>query len=203
MRVGVLGGTFDPVHMGHLILAEQCREQVKLDEVWFIPAARPPHKEDYALSSFDHRLEMLSLAVAGQPAFRVEDLEKERPGPSYTVDTLAELKRRYSGNELFFIVGADCLPDLSHWYQPERLVEFAEIVVAARPGWPLWQADEVRNALRLPSARAFRFHAVHLPLIDISSRDLRQRVSQSRSIRYLAPRAVECYIQTHHLYANT
>src|SRR5579871_4282836 len=102
MRVGVFGGTFDPVHYGHLILAEQCREQARLDRVLFIPAARPPHKADRPLTPFGHRVEMLALAIAGNPAFAVDELEKERPGPSYTVDTLLELSRRLEGAELFY-----------------------------------------------------------------------------------------------------
>src|SRR5438309_1338792 len=122
MRVGVFGGTFDPVHQGHLILAEQCREQARLDQVWFIPAARPPHKQDQPLTAFSHRVEMLALAIAGQPAFRIDDLERARPGPSYTADTLAELHQHHPDAELLLMLGADCLPDLSHWYEPERIV---------------------------------------------------------------------------------
>src|SRR5919199_5145855 len=112
MRVGIFGGTFDPVHLGHLILAEQCREQGQLDQVWFIPAARPPHKQDQSLAPFAQRVEMLSLAIAGNPAFRIDELEKDRAGPSYTVDTLAELQRHHPGTEWFLLIGSDCLPDL-------------------------------------------------------------------------------------------
>src|SRR5438128_7387970 len=101
MRVGIFGGTFDPVHLGHLILAEQCREQGRLDQVWFVPAPRPPHKDEDALTKFEQRAEMLRLAVAGQPAFRVDECEKDRTGLSYTVDTLAELGRRHPGHEFF------------------------------------------------------------------------------------------------------
>src|SRR5262245_31594023 len=104
MRIGIFGGTFDPVHLGHLILAENCREQGRLDQVWFIPAAAPPHKLDRAITPFDRRVEMLRLALAGNPAFQVNELEKDRPGPSYTVDTLSELCRQYPGNELFLLI---------------------------------------------------------------------------------------------------
>src|SRR3712207_5576514 len=138
MRIGVFGGTFDPVHLGHLILAEQCREQAQLDQVWFIPAARPPHKQDRPLTPFAQRLEMLALALAGHPAFRADDLEKDRPGPSYTVDTLEEVRRRQPGQELELLIGSDCLPDLPRWREPVRILELAGLLVVARPGWPVW-----------------------------------------------------------------
>ena len=200
LRVGVFGGTFDPVHLGHLIVAEQCREQAKLDLVLFIPAARPPHKLDQPLTSFLHRREMLSLAVAGQPAFRVDDLEKDRQGPSYTVDTLEELQRRQPGSELFLIVGADCLPDLPSWHQPARIVDLACLLIVARPGWTVWPIERLRAALGIPGM--LRYEVVNVPQIEIASRDLRRRVAAGQSIRYLVPRAVECYIEEHRLYGS-
>src|SRR5438132_12103301 len=124
-QIGVFGGTFDPVHLGHLIVAEQCREQARLDEVHFIPAARPPHKEERTLTPFAQRVEMLSLAIAGQPAFRIDELEKDRPGPSYTVDTLAQIKADRAGADLCLMLGADTLHDLPHWHDPARLAESA------------------------------------------------------------------------------
>jgi nicotinate-nucleotide adenylyltransferase len=200
MRIGVFGGTFDPVHLGHLIVAEQCREQARLGRVLFIPAWKPPHKLDQELTPFHHRVEMLHLALAGNPAFQVDELEHHRPGPSYTVDTLEELHRRHPGDELFLIIGADCLPDLPHWREPARIMAQASLVVAARPGWALWSAEQIRSALRLPPDVPLRAEVVHVPLIDDASRDLRRRVADGRSIRYLVPRAVECYIQNRHLY---
>ena len=134
MRIGVFGGTFDPVHLGHLILAEQAREQAQLDQVWFVPAARPPHKPDRALTALHHRVEMLALAVAGQPAFVINELEKDRPGPSYTVETLQELHRRHADIDWHLLVGADCLPDLPTWREPVRIAELARLVIPARPG---------------------------------------------------------------------
>src|SRR5208283_146178 len=125
MRIGIFGGTFDPVHLGHLIVAEQCREQGRLDEVCFIPAARPPHKQERSVTPFAQRLEMLALAVAGQPAFRVEDLEDHRPGPSYTADTLEELRRSRPDAEFLLIVGTDTLEDLPHWVDPVRIIRQA------------------------------------------------------------------------------
>lgn len=199
-KVGVFGGTFDPVHLGHLIMAEQCREQAKLEEVWFVPAARPPHKPDRVASPFRQRVEMLQLAVAGYPVFRIDELEEERPGPSYMVHTLDVLAERHSAVELHLIVGSDCLPDLPTWREPGRLVERAGLLVVGRPAWPLWPVEQLRKALRLPDAVPFRYQTIHTPQIEISSRDLRRRRAEGHSIRYLVPRAVECYIETHGLY---
>src|SRR5262249_29493095 len=111
MRIGVFGGTFDPVHFAHLIIVEQCREQAQLDQVWFVPAARPPHKQGRNVTPFRHRVEMLALAIAGNAAFRINELEKDRPGSSYTVDTLNELQRQHPGTDFWLILGSDCLPD--------------------------------------------------------------------------------------------
>jgi nicotinate-nucleotide adenylyltransferase len=199
-RIGVFGGTFDPVHLGHLIMAEQCREQAKLDQVWFVPAARPPHKLDRSLTPFAQRAEMLSLALAGTPAFRVDDLEKDRPGPSYTADTLEELHRRNPAADFALLLGSDCLPDLAHWKEPSRIVERAELLVFPRPAWPLLTIEQVRQALHLDAESPLRMQAVNVPLIHIASRDLRQRVAENRSIRFFVPRAVECYIQEKKLY---
>src|SRR5260370_5695922 len=199
-RIGVFGGTFDPVHLGHLIMADQCREQAQLDQVWFVPAARPPHKLDRPLTPFAQRVEMLSLAVAGAPVFRVDELEKDRPGPSYTADTLEELQQRNPIAEFALLLGSDCLPDLAHWKEPSRIVDRAELLVFTRPAWPLLTAEQVRQALHLDADTRLRMQTVHVPLIHIASRDLRQRVAENRSIRFLVPRAVECYIQEKKLY---
>jgi nicotinate-nucleotide adenylyltransferase len=200
MRIGIFGGTFDPVHLGHLILAEQCREQAQLDQVWFIPSARPPHKLEQVITAFAHRVEMLALAIAGHAAFQIHDLEKDRPGPSYTADTLHELHERHPGAEFHLIIGADCLPDLPFWHEPARIAERATLLIVARPGWTIWTADQLRTALQLPREQLLRHHVAQVPLIDISSRDLRRRKTAGNSIRYFVPRAVECYIETHQLY---
>ena len=201
MRIGVFGGTFDPVHLGHLILAEQCREQGGLDQVLFIPAARPPNKLDDEITPFLQRLEMLVLAVAGQPAFVVDPLEKERDGPSFTVDTLTELHRRHSGDEFWLMVGSDTLVDLPNWREPARIVELAGLLVVARPGFPLPEAEAI--AALLPQPGSLRLQFVAAPLIDIASRDLRRRVAAGRSLRYLVPRAVEAYLHDKHLYRSS
>ncbi len=199
MRLGIFGGTFDPVHLGHLILAEQCREQAKLDQVLFVPAARPPHKEEHELTRFDQRVEMLALAISGQPAFRVDELEKNRPGPSYTYLTLDELRQKHAGAELCLLIGADTLQDLPQWVQPRRILETATLVVSPRPGWDV-DPDRLREALALEADFPLRLQLVHAPLVDIASRDLRARIAQGRSVRYLVPRAVEAYVAEKGLY---
>jgi nicotinate-nucleotide adenylyltransferase len=199
-RVAVFGGTFDPVHVGHLIVAEQCREQARLDEVWFVPAARPPHKPEGALTPFDRRVEMLELAVAGRPDFRVDEIERELPGPSYTAETLADLAARRPNTDLHFILGADSLTDLPQWREPARILELATILAVGRPGWTVPPADELCSALKLVANAPLRVQVIQSPLIEISSRDLRRRVALGRSLRYLVPRAIEVYIQNHRLY---
>ncbi|HYT88009.1 MAG TPA: nicotinate-nucleotide adenylyltransferase [Gemmataceae bacterium] len=203
MRIGVFGGTFDPVHLGHLILAEQCCEQGRLDQVWFVPAASPPHKQEQTLTPFAQRVEMLALAIAGQPAFRIDELEKDRPGPSYTVHTLEEIKRRQPDDELFLPIGSDTLLDLMNWYQPQRVVAMAGLLVTHRPGWPLPRPEDVEASLKLPEGIRLRLQTVEAPLIDIQSRDLRRRASENRSLRYLVPRAVEAYIHDKRLYRKS
>jgi len=197
MRLGIFGGTFDPIHVAHLILAEQCREQGKLDEVRFAVAARPPHKPQPA-TPFTQRVEMLALAISGQPAFRVEEVERDRPGPSYTADTLEELHRREPGAELVLIVGSDSLHDFPLWHQPERIVQLAELLVVARPDNPVLSAEELRA--KLHRASALRMQVVEVPLLAIASRDLRRRLREGRSVRYMVPRAVEAYIADKALY---
>jgi nicotinate-nucleotide adenylyltransferase len=199
-RIGIFGGTFDPVHLAHLIMAEQSREQGQLDQVWFVPAARPPHKQDRPCTPFAQRVEMLALAIAGQPAFRVEELEKDRPGLSYTADTLTEVCRQHPEDAFFLLVGSDTLADLPHWHAPVRVIESAGLLVWVRPSSTALSADELRTRLRLPESVPLNLQIIRGPLIDISSSDLRQRAREGRSLRYLVPRAVECYLQEKHLY---
>jgi nicotinate-nucleotide adenylyltransferase len=200
MKVGIFGGTFDPVHVGHLIMAEHCQEQARLDHVWFVPAARPPHKAEAELTPFPRRVEMLELALAGNPAFQIDQLEKDRPGPSFTVDTLESLHGAHPEAELHWIMGSDSLYDLPSWRSPDRVVELAGLLIVARPAWTVWPVEQLRTALHLPAEASVGMQVVHTPLIEISSRDLRRRVAERRSIRYMVPRAVECYIDTHRLY---
>ena len=200
MRVGIFGGTFDPLHLGHLILAEQCREQGRLDQLWFVPSPRPPHKSDRTLTRFDQRVEMLQLAIAGQSSFRVEEIEKDRPGPSYTVDTVAELRQRHPAHEFFLLLGSDTLADIHTWYEPARLLALVGLLVMTRPGHPVRTAEQIRASLLLPESTPVRVEQIASPLIDISSRELRARAAAGRSLRYLVPRAVEVFVREKHLY---
>jgi nicotinate-nucleotide adenylyltransferase len=198
MRIGVFGGTFDPVHLAHLVVAEQCREQARLDRVLFIPAARPPHKPERVLTPFERRVEMLALALAGQPAFQIAELEKDRPGPSYTVDTLEALREQHPNAEFCLLMGADMLADLPHWRAPVRVLELATLLVVRRLGWPVLSVEQVCK--ELGSTAAVRVENVEVPLLEIASRDIRRRVAEARSIRYLVPRSVEVYVAQHQLY---
>jgi len=199
MRIGVFGGTFDPVHLGHLILAEQCRDQAKLDEVWFVPSAQPPHKSDKNLTRFEQRCDMLELAIAGHPAFRVDRVEKERAEPSYTAVTLQQLHARHPGNDFFLLLGSDCLPDLPNWYEPRKVIAQASLLVVPRPGAMLWTAERLATALGVEIS-AVRLQFVACPPIDIASRELRRSIADGMSIRYMVPRAVEEYIRERKLY---
>lgn len=202
MRIGIFGGTFDPVHTGHLVMAEQCREAAALDRVLFVPAARPPHKDETDITSFAHRSEMLALAIAGHSAFVIDPLETERIGPSYTVDTLSILRDRDVHAELFLIIGSDTLHDFPNWYKPEKIAELAKLLVVCRPDWPMPAPEQIRQRLHLSDKACLKTQIVDVPLIGISSSDIRRRVAEGRSIRYLTPRAVEVYIGEKQLYCR-
>lgn len=200
MRLGIFGGTFDPVHFGHLLLAEQCREQCALDEVWFVPSGSPPHKQGADITPAKSRLEMLELAISGHPVFATNDVELHRSGPTYTVDTLQTLRDLpdSAGRELFFLIGADSLSELVTWRRPERIAELATIVAVNRGGDPPPELAPVEQALG--SAVAERIRVIEIPGVDISSTDIRRRHREGRSIRYMTPRAVELFIEQHGLY---
>jgi nicotinate-nucleotide adenylyltransferase len=195
MRLGLFGGTFDPVHLGHLILAEQCREACKLDRLWFVVAGSPPHKPGERTAQ-SHRLEMVRLAIAGHPVFEVSELEARRPGPHYSIDTLRAVRRDHPDDELFFLIGADSLVDLPTWRDPAGIARLATIVVVNRPG--IEQVDPA--GLPDLGEGVHPFEVVTIPPIGIASNDLRRRLKEGRSIRYLVPRAVEAYIEAHGLY---
>lgn len=201
MRIGIFGGTFDPVHMGHLILAEQCRDQAGLDEVWFLPSYHPPHKATSGVTRFEQRCDMIDLATAGHPSFRLERIEKELPPPSYTAETLSELTRRHADHEFFLLMGSDQLPDLPLWYEPRRVVEQAGLVVVPRPGVMLWTAERLAKALGV-AVGTVRLRFVACPMIEIASRELRRALADGMSIRYMVPRAVEEYVRERKLYTR-
>jgi nicotinate-nucleotide adenylyltransferase len=198
--LGIYGGSFDPVHFGHLLVAECCREQCRLDEVWFVPAAISPHKQHTVAAEAHHRVEMLTLAVGGHESFRVSTIEVDRGGVSYTVDTLEQIHTEDPDRELFLILGADSLADLPTWREPRRICELALPVVVRRAYSP--EPDfSVLGEFMLPDRIAAAQAAqVSMPAIGISSTELRERVAAGKSIRYRTPRAVEKYIETQGLY---
>ncbi len=199
MHIGLFGGTFDPIHLGHLILAERVREEAGLDAVWFLPSYRPPHK-DHSVSRYEHRLDMTALAIVGQPLFRIETIEQELPPPSYTAHTLEALQDRHPEHQFDLIVGADCLPDIPKWYEPRAILEHAGLIAVPRPGIEVWTAARLADALDL-TIDAVRLRMIDCPLIDIASRDIRSRVAAGKSIRYLVPRSIEEYIREKKLYS--
>jgi nicotinate-nucleotide adenylyltransferase len=194
MRLGLFGGTFDPIHLGHLILAESCREALSLDQVWFVVTATPPHKRRERTPVND-RLEMARVAIAGNAAFAVSEIEARSDGPHYSFETVERLAAERPGDELFFLIGGDSLRDLPTWRHPERLAACATIVVVNRPGVVI-----APDALPDLGPRAKPIRVVESPLIDIASTDLRRAVGEGRSIRYRVPRGVEAYITAHGLY---
>ncbi|WP_047373757.1 nicotinate-nucleotide adenylyltransferase [Exiguobacterium sp. ZOR0005] len=185
-RIGLMGGTFDPPHLGHLLIAEQAREQLDLDEIWFLPAAIPPHKSGF--SPADDRIEMTRRAIADNPAFKLSMIEFEREEPSYTVETMKRLRERYPDDTFFFLIGADSLEALEKWYDYETLIQLVTFGAVARPG----------SRYRLPKRADVR--TIDMPQLEISSTDIRERAKRNRSVAYLVPADVETYIKEHGLY---
>jgi nicotinate-nucleotide adenylyltransferase len=200
MRIGIFGGTFDPVHYGHLLLAECCREQARLDRVWFLPSAVPPHKMTAEISAAVHRVEMLLLAISGHESFHVCLHEIEQGGVNYTADTLAALQEANSSDELFFLMGGDSLADLPTWREPARICELATPVVVQRPGMAALDFAPLKPVLPEQAIASIERQIVQMPRIDLSAREIRTRVAAGQSIRYRTPRSVEKYIEVHGLY---
>jgi nicotinate-nucleotide adenylyltransferase len=201
-RIGVLGGTFDPIHLGHLIVTEYIREKLGLREVLFIPAGRPwlKLKEEKHVTSAEHRLAMVRLAVSSNRYFKVSTMEIDRPGPSYSIDTVLALKAELeAGAEIYFIVGPDALAKLPDWKDPEQLLEACHILGIGRPGHAKPDLRKLESSLPGVSQH---ITLMDVPQIDISSTDIRQRVAKGLSIRYLVPEAVEKYIAEHKLYMS-
>lgn len=197
MRVGVLGGTFDPIHIGHLVAAEEVRAQLGLDRVVFVPAGLPPHKLTNHVSPVEHRLTMVKLAVAGNPYFTVSRVDIDRFGPCYTVDTIELLRAELGPDvELYFILGSDSLADVATWHKPERLIRLCRLAVVERPGYRV-DMEELEHML--PGITS-RVHFINSPQLAISSTDIQRRVRQGLPIKYQVPEAVEDYIYEHGLY---
>ncbi|UUO08563.1 nicotinate-nucleotide adenylyltransferase [Blastopirellula sp. J2-11] len=200
MRLGIFGGSFSPVHFGHLLLAEYAREQLSLDEVWFVPAAIPPHKLDQQLAADADRVAMLQLAIAGNEAFSVCPLELERGGVSFTVDTLAEICKQTPHAELFLLIGGDTLAEFSTWRSPEKVCQLAAPAVMRRPGSPEPDWSVLAPYCSTERLAAFAGNLVDVPGVGLSSTEIRRRCAAGETIRYQLPRSVEMYIQTKRLF---
>ncbi len=200
MRIGIFGGSFDPIHLGHLILAEQCREQAKLDQVLFVPNAQNPLKPDGASAMDRQRCEMIEFAIAGHESFYLSKVEIERGGVSYTVDTLQEIADNQPDDELFFLMGGDSLDSFDKWHKPEQILKLASPLIVNRPGADPIDLSKLAAFTEPDRLKSFESLLVESPMIEISSSDLRQRIGAGKSGRYQLPRAVEKFIQTQKLY---
>jgi len=199
MRLGIMGGTFDPIHWGHLVTAEAARHQFSLDEVLFVPSGQPPHKTGRKVSSAEHRYLMTFLAIANNPRFHISRLEIDRTGFSYTYDTISHLREEYGQDtELYFITGADVMRDILTWYKAGDLLNICHFVAASRPGFTL--LDYMAQADLAKFKENGSIHLIEVPAMAISSTDLRRRVSVGEPIRYLVPDEVENYIYKNRLY---
>lgn len=200
-RIGLYGGSFDPIHVGHLISARSIAESLSFSKVILIPSARPPHKEGVAMTTAEHRMAMVQLAIEGDPLFEASDVELGRAGPSFTLDTVTEYHRRFGdAAELFWIIGADSLPELPTWHRIDELVKRVTIVTAARPGFVKPSVADLAEAVGEDAARALLSNCCATPEIDISATGIRARVAAGDSTRYLTPEAVASYIQQNGLY---
>ncbi len=200
-RIGLYGGSFDPIHFGHLISARGIAEQLGLDRVVLIPSARPPHKQAVPLTDPAHRLAMAALAVEEDPLYGVSDLELRRHGPSYTFDTVTEFRNMMGPDvELAWFIGGDTLPELPTWYRIAELVKIVRIVTACRPGWSPPPIDHLATAVGDEPAAQLLGDCLSTPAIDISATDIRNRVRAGKPVRYLVPDGVASYITKHALY---
>lgn len=190
-KLGIFGGTFNPPHIAHLLAAESVRDHLKLDKILFVPAAIPPHKLKEDIIPAKHRLEMVRLAIRGNPSFELSDMEVRRKGPSYTIDTVRELRRIRPGDDIFFIMGIDLLTDFDTWKEPDKILEECTLVAMNRPGFDLAVVDKDLLA---------RIELVNVPSVDISSTNIRRRVKSGRSIKYLVTADVEDYIRRNSIY---
>lgn len=199
MNIGVLGGTFDPIHLGHLIVAEEVRARLNLAEVLFVPAGQPWLKMNSPILAAEHRVQMVRLAITAKPYFKLSTIEIERPGPTYTVDTIAELQGQLGAEDrLFFILGWDNLVQLPQWKEPSQLIKLCCLVVAPKPGYP---PPDLKALEAIIPGLSQRVMLMDKPEIDISASVIRDRVARGLSIRHLVPEPVNRYIRQHRLYS--
>jgi len=198
VNIGVLGGTFDPIHNGHIIVAEEVRARLNLAEVLFVPAGWPWLKANLSIAPATHRIQMVRLAIADKPCWKLAAMEVGRPGPSYTVDTITELQAQLgTGDELFFILGWDNLAQLPQWREPSRLIEMCRLVAVPRPGYSLPDLNSLESTIPGLSRRLILLEE---PEIDIDATEIRDRVAQGLPISHLVPGPVDDYIRQHKLY---
>lgn len=188
LKVGILGGTFDPPHNGHLLIANEVLSTLQLDEIWFLPNQEPPHKKKSESISNEDRLQMLELAIGGNDAFRVETMELHRKGPSYTVDTMKMMNNQYPGYQFFFIIGADMIEYLPKWHKIDELIKLVQFVGVERPSYS--------------SQTDYPVLYVDVPALDVSSSMIRDRVKNGKTVRYLLPDSVIQFIEEKHLYGT-
>ncbi|MDD5166153.1 MAG: nicotinate-nucleotide adenylyltransferase [Candidatus Omnitrophica bacterium] len=187
MKIGILGGTFNPVHLGHLILAEEIREKLKLDKIIFVPTYLPPHKDNTDIAEARHRYTMVKLAIKSNKFFLASDIEIKRDGRSYTIDTIKEFNKKYAKDELYFVIGSDLLKYLDEWKDLNEIIKMVKFIAATRPGYPLQN---------LPAY----ISTVPIRAVDISGFEIRSAVKEGRSFRYLVPDSVFKYINRERLY---
>jgi len=200
MNIGVLGGTFDPIHNGHLIVAEEARARVNLAETLFVPAGQPWLKTDRPISAVEHRVEMVRLAIADKPYFKLSTVDIERADASYTIDTIADLQGQIGAeDELFLILGWDSLAELPQWHEPSQLITMCRLVVVPRPGYPRPKLKKLEASIPGLSQRVMFMEG---PEIDISASLVRERVAKGLYVRHLVPEPVNRYIKQHKLYVT-
>ncbi len=204
MRIGLFGGSFNPIHMGHLIMAEHILEAAELDRIIFIPAAQPPHKEMGLKDSSEHRYKMVELAIADNPNFEITDIEIKRDAISYTVDTVHQLKERYPDDKLYFIIGSDTFYELPSWRNVPGILEVVNFLVVRRPGFAQQQLQNLDQALEdFAVIHDTEISLIDAPLIQISSTFIRQKMAAGQSIRYLVPDVVRDFIEARDLFGGT
>ncbi len=199
-KIAIMGGTFDPIHYGHLVTAEAVMHEYQIDRVLFIPSGQPPHKNDSQVTSAEHRYLMTLLATETNPRFFSSRIEIDREGYTYTIDTIRELKKMYPETEIYFITGADAFSNILTWKNPELLLSSCHFVAATRPGYSRKKAAPQIEAVM--ERHADTLHYLEVPALSISSSEIRERIKEGRPIKYLLPETVENYIYKHGLYTG-
>ena len=198
-RIGIMGGTFDPIHKGHLLLGRQALKEYRLDQVWYMPSGQPPHKRDHDITDVKDRLAMVELAVRHDPDFLLSDFETSREGNTYTAQTLRLLKEAYPQHEFFFIIGADSLYEIEYWYHPEKIIGVVPILVADRE-YSREHREIDEQILYLKEKYQGEILKLHCREVDVASKEIRQLVRDGHSVENYLPEEVEKYIISHHLY---